>query len=118
MPLFSLYRSVDDPVALPEAVPEEFSWFATLLPPVHALAHRLWDQLALFVAGMLTIVLVAPLVGPDAAIWLYILLAIACGFAAPGAQRRALQRRGYASLGHRFAGDAESALVAVMETRS
>ena len=51
MTIFALYRSADDPTALPVAVSERFSWFAALLPPVHALVHRLWDQLGLFVLG-------------------------------------------------------------------
>ena len=117
MTLFALYRSVDDPPALPVAVSERFSWFAALLPPVHALYHRLWDQLGLFVLGLAALIFGARYLGPDATLWLYILLAIACGFAAPGAQRRALKRRGFAGLGHRVATDADLARLAVMESR-
>ena len=118
MTLFALYRSVDDPTALPVAVPERFSWFAALLPPFHALAHRLWDQLGFFVLGAGALIVAARYLGPDATIWLYILLALACGFAAPSAQRRALKRRGFAPLGHRLSADADLARLAAMEARA
>lgn len=117
MTLFALYRSIDNPAGLPMVVAEKFSWFATLLPPVHALVHRLWDQLALFLVGLALVVVSTRVIGFDAAIWLYILLALACGFAAPGAMRRALRRRGYSAAGHRFAEDADLARVAALEAR-
>ena len=114
MTLYAILRS--DAGALPRAVPEQFSWFAALLPPVHALAHRLWGQLVLFVLGIVALVFAAPYIGPDAVIWLYILLAIACGFAAPGARQRALKRRGLGAAGYRFAPDPDLARIASLET--
>jgi len=116
--LFALYRSADDPTALPVAVSERFSFFAALLPPVHALMHGLWDQLGLFVLGFGVIAFGARYLGADATIWLYIFLALACGFAAPGAERRALQRRGFRALGHQVAPDADMARLAGFEVRS
>lgn len=113
MTLYAILRS--DTGALPQAVPEKFSWYAALLPPVHALAHRLWGQLVLFVLGIVALVFAAPYIGADAVIWIYMLLAIACGFAAPGAQQRALKRRGFAAAGYRFAADADLARVASLE---
>lgn len=118
MTLFALYRSVDDPTALPVAVAERFSWFAAMLPPVHALLHRHWGQLALFVLGMGVIAVAARVVGGDAVIWLYILMATAFGFAAPGAEARVLRRRGLVPMGHRFAADGDLARLAVLENRS
>lgn len=114
MTLYAIFRS--DAGALPQAVPEKFSWFAALLPPVHALVHRLWGQLVLFVLGIVALVFAAPYIGPDAVIWLYILLAIACGFAAPGARQRALKRRGLGPAGYRFAPDPDLARIASLET--
>lgn len=116
--LFALYRFVDDPTVLPMAVSERFSWGAALLPPIHALLNRHWDQLGLFVLGFGAILVSARFIGPDAAFWLYILLAIACGFAAPGAARRALKRRGFDPFGHRFAPDADLARLALVEKRA
>lgn len=118
MTLFALYRSADDPTALPVAVSERFSWFAAFLPPVHALVHRLWYQLGLFVLGFGAIAVAARWLGLDATLWLYILLALACGFAAPGAMRRALKRRGFVTLGHQVARDADLARLAAFEVRS
>jgi hypothetical protein len=116
--LYAILMPRPETGALPQAVPEKFSWFATLLPPVHALVHRLWGQLALYLVALAIVVFAEFWIGFDAAIWLYILLAIACGFAAPGARRRAFQRRGYLPGGHHFAGDADTARLAFMERAS
>jgi hypothetical protein len=115
--LFALYQSVDDPTAIPEVVSERFSWFAALLPPMHALIHRHWDSMGLFVVGLGTALLTARFMGGDAGFWLYVLIAIAFGFAAPGAERRALHRRNFIPLGHRLAADADLARLAVLESR-
>lgn len=117
MTLFALYQSVDDPTALPVAVPERFSLFAALLPPVHALAHRHWDMLGLFVIGLGATVLTTRFLGSDAGFWLYLLVAVAFGFAAPGAQLRALKRRGHTAIGHSFAANEDLARLAVLEKR-
>lgn len=113
MTLYAILKS--EAGALPQAVPEKFSWFAALLPPVHALAHRLWGQLGLFVLGIAALVFSAPYIGVDAVIWLYILLAIAFGFSAPGARQRAFKRRGYGAAGYRYAPDADFARIASLE---
>jgi hypothetical protein len=118
MTLYAILMPRPGAGALPQAVAEKFSWFAALLPPVHALTHRLWDQLVLFIAGLAAIVLAERWIGADAAIWLYILLAIACGLAAPGAHRRALRRRGYEPAGHLYAADADLARLAALETKA
>ncbi|SMQ85976.1 hypothetical protein SAMN06295905_3272 [Devosia lucknowensis] len=114
MTLYAILMPKPETGTLPAAVPEKFSWFATLLPPVHALSHRLWDQLALYGLGVAAIAFAARWTGPDAAIWLYILLAISCGFAAPGALRRALRRRGYQPGIHRFAVDPDAARLSAL----
>jgi hypothetical protein len=116
--LYAILTPKPGTLALPEAVAEKFSWFAALLPPVHALVHRLWDQLALYLVGLAAIVFAERWTGADAAIWLYILLAIACGFAAPGARRRSLLRRGFGAEGYRFATDADLARLGAMEPHS
>ena len=118
MTLYAILTPRPGTGALPEAVPETFSWFAALLPPVHALLHRLWDQLAFYLLFLVAVVFGASWIGMEAAIWLYILLAAACGLAAPGARRRALKRRGFAPTGHRFAADPDLARLGVMESAS
>ncbi|MHA6299524.1 DUF2628 domain-containing protein [Devosia sp. CAU 1758] len=118
MTLYAILMPKPGRAPLPEAVAEKFSWFAALLPPVHGLIHRLWDQLVLFIVALAAIIVAQPYLGADAAIWLYILLAIACGLAAPGAHRRALRRRGYRPAGHRYAADADLARIAVLESKA
>lgn len=115
MTLYALYRS--ETGALPEAVPEKFSWFAALLPPLHALVHGLWGQLALVVLAVAALLAGIAIIGAAAALWLYLLVALACGFAAPGARRRALRRRGYVAAGHYFAADAALARLVLLEAR-
>lgn len=117
MTLFALFRSLDNPAGLPQAVADKFSWFAALLPPVHALVHRLWGQFGLFVLGLGAILAASVFIGLEAALWLYILLALACGFAAPGARQRSLKRRGFAPAGYRLAADADLARLAALEAR-
>lgn len=112
MTLFALYMPRTG--GAPEAVPDRFSWFAALLPPVHAIVHGLWGQLALFVFGALVLMACAGIVGPDAVRWLYGLGALAFGFAAPGARRRALLRRGFRPAGDRLAGSADLARLAAL----
>lgn len=117
MTLYALFAPPPGRGALPQAVPETFSWFAALLPPVHALAHGLWGQLLLWVAGMAVLAIGARFLGAEALAWLYLLLALALGFAASGARGRSLMRRGYRTLGYRVAADADLARLAAMETR-
>ncbi|ODT72721.1 MAG: hypothetical protein ABS75_02655 [Pelagibacterium sp. SCN 63-23] len=117
MTLYALYQSRLDAALPPVAIGERFCWFAALLPPIHALVHRLWGQLALFGAGLLGIVLFALVFGSDIVFWLYIVLALAVGFAAPGARRAALARR-HDFIGYRFAADADLARIAMMEARA
>ena len=119
MTLYSLFtrNGADGPDAAPQAVAERFSWFAFLLPPLHALVHRHWGQLGLFVLGLAGLVLGARFLGAEAVCWLYLPFALAFGFAAPGAERRALRRRGYAPAGHVFAADADLARLAFLENR-
>lgn len=117
MTLYALFVPPPGRDALPQAVPETFSWFAALLPPVHALAHGLWDQLALWVAGVTVLVVGARFSGAEAVAWLYLLLALALGFAAAGARARAWRRRGYGARGYRVAADADLARLAAMEAR-
>lgn len=116
MTLYAIFKPQPGAAALPEAIADRFSWFAFLLPPVHALVHGLWDQLALFLLGLVAITFVETWIGPDALFWLYLVLALACGFAASGARQRALRRRGYLPSGYRFAPDADAARLTVMET--
>ena len=118
MTLYAILKPAPGSALLPEAVAEKFSWFAFFLPPIHALVHGLWDQLAFFLVGLVVITFSETWIGPDAAIWLYLLLALACGYAASGARLRALKRRGFVPAGYRFAVGPDEARLTVMETAS
>lgn len=94
-----LYRVFARPAAATDAgavfIAEKFSWSAMILPPLWALAHGLWLELVLILAGMLLLFAAAIVIGGMAALLVYGLAAIFLGFAAPGLRARALLRRGY-----------------------
>ena len=50
-----------------EAVPDRFSWFAALLPPIYALVHGLWWALGGYVVAVAALVGLSQLIGDDAA---------------------------------------------------
>lgn len=113
--LYAIHRSKTG--APPEAVAESFSWFAAVLLPIHALVHGLWGQLAIIVLALIVIIVGAAYLGSGASLGLYLLLAISCGLAAPGARIRALMRRGHAPIGYRVATDPDLARLAALEAR-
>ena len=103
MTLYAIFDPRPGKAALPAAIPEQFSWLAALLPPVFLLRHGLWLELLLFAVKLVALVLLADIIGGDAALLLYALLALWLGFAAPGLRRAALGRRGWIFRGERVA---------------
>ena len=92
----TIYSVFDRPDELaPAVVPEKFSWFAALLPPVHALVHGLWFGLVLYVAAVIILGFSSLWIGAGAVFWLYVLLAIYIGFEASAMRRARLQARGW-----------------------
>jgi len=79
----------------PVAVPERFSFLATLLPPVFALLNGLWLLGLFWVALVLGLAYISRVIGVDAACWLYVLVAVFLGFEAPAFRRDALLARGF-----------------------
>jgi hypothetical protein len=93
MTVYSVYdRRLDEPPAM---VPDRFSWFAALLPPVFAIAHRLWLAALLWLVGVVIIIGLGLWLGGDAGFWLYVLLAVWFGWEAAAFRRRGLRRQGY-----------------------
>ena len=84
----------------PVAVPDRFSWFAALLPPVFALANGLWLVLVFWIALVAGLGYASLVIGQEAAGWLYVLMAVFVGFEAQAFRRDSLLIRGY-----RWAGD-------------
>lgn len=92
----TIYAVFDkDATDVPAVVPERFSWFAALLPPIYALAHGLWLELALYVIALVLLSLSGSVIGGDAAFWIYVVFAIAIGFEAPSLRRAALRHQGW-----------------------
>jgi len=86
--------------APPVAVPDRFSWFAAILPPVFALANGLWLVLLFWVALVFGLLYASLVIGQEAACWLYVLVAVFMGFEAQAFRRDSLLVRGY-----RWSGD-------------
>jgi hypothetical protein len=91
--LYSVFERSSDPA--PAVIPETFSWFAALLPPVFALVHGLWLALLTYIIVLVTLGVAALYLGGEAGMWLYILLALLIGFEAPGFRRAKLRSQGW-----------------------
>jgi hypothetical protein len=81
--------------AVPAVVPERFSWFAALLPPMFALAHGLWLELVGYIVAVGLLGLASTQIGGDAAFWIYIVFALWIGYEAPSFRAAALRGRGW-----------------------
>ncbi|RUT30159.1 DUF2628 domain-containing protein [Arsenicitalea aurantiaca] len=115
MALFTVFARRDDP--LPEIVPEKFSWFAALLPPVYGLVHGLWLGLVAYVGLLVLVAGIAMAAGGDAARLAYCVLAVLIGFEAPAWRAQKLRRKGYEAEGAVVATDADHAMVEFLRGR-
>jgi len=79
----------------PVAVPERFSWFAAILPPLFALINGLWLLLVFWIALVGGLFYISRVIGDDAATSLYLLVALFMGFEAPAFRRDGLLARGF-----------------------
>jgi hypothetical protein len=98
MTLYSIFEKPQAKAAKnrgPVAIADRFSWLAMLLPPVFALVHGLWLLLAFWIALVVGLAYAARIIGPDAAIMLYALVAVFLGFEAPAFRRDWLGFRGW-----------------------
>jgi len=109
MTLFAIFDPKPGKADLPAIIPEKFSFFAAILPPVFLGAHGLWLELVAYVVGVVALGVATPFIGEEAVVWLYLLLAMALGYAAPGLRRHALQWRGWRHRGDRVALSADLA---------
>jgi hypothetical protein len=107
MTLYSIFEKSQGKAALqrgPVAVPERFSWFAAILPPIYALANGLILTFVFWIAVVGGLFYVSQFIGDDASRGLYILIALFIGFEAPALRRDALLTRGYKWQGDIIAG--------------
>ncbi len=98
-------------------IKEKFSCFACLLPPIWAMAHNLWVELALFVAAMIGLSFLSPLIGDEASFWLYVIGAIWIGFEASAILAKAKMRKGFTSQGDIIAQNDEESQIAWVKYR-
>jgi hypothetical protein len=116
MTLYSVFDRRRDEA--PAVVPDRFSWFAALLPPVFGLSHRLWLETAIWVLAVILIVIAGFWLGADAAFWLYVAFALWIGWEAAAIRRRGLRRQGWVYRTELVAPAADLAQVEWMKRRS
>ncbi|MEO6394689.1 MAG: DUF2628 domain-containing protein [Devosia sp.] len=112
MTLYSIFEKQDLQQASalgPAAVPERFSWFAFVLPPLYALRHGLILMLLFWVVLAAGLSFAAPTIGIAAAWGIYWLVAAFLGFEASALRRDALVARGWVWRGDMVASDADIA---------
>lgn len=114
MTLYSVYERPD---AAPVAVADRFSSFAALLPPVYALAHRLWLLLFGWIALVAAIAGLGVVAGGDAAFWSYVAAALLIGFEASTLRRVRLGRHGWRHGSEVFAASADLAAIAWLQRK-
>jgi hypothetical protein len=98
MTLYSIFEKEDLKQASalgPVAVPERFSWFAAILPPIYALRHGLILALLFWIALVVGLGFAERAIGSEAVFWLYILVALFFGFEASALRRDSLTARGW-----------------------
>ncbi|MCR6671093.1 DUF2628 domain-containing protein [Devosia ginsengisoli] len=115
MTLYAIFDPKQGKPALPAAVPEKFSWFAAILPPLFLVAHGLWLELVAWVLKVVALVVLSRFIGGDTTFLLYALAAIWLGFAAPGLRRHALTWRGWTHRGERVAVSADMAQLEALQ---
>jgi hypothetical protein len=106
--IYSVFERPDEPA--PAVVPEKFSWFAALLPPVYALVHGLWFGLFAYVVALVGLGFASLWIGGEAVAWLYLLFAVLIGFEAAGLRRGKLLARGWTYGGDVVAGAEDLAM--------
>lgn len=98
MTVYSIFEKPQGKAAkdsAPVAVPERFSLFAMLLPPVFALWYGLWLLLVFWIALAMGLGYASRLIGSEAAGLLYIVVAVFIGLEAPALRRDWLLFRGF-----------------------
>jgi hypothetical protein len=107
MTLYSIFEKEDLQQASalgPVAVPERFSWFAAILPPIYALRHGLILALVFWIALVVGLGFAERAIGSEAIFWLYVLVALFFGFEASALRRDSLTARGWTWRGDIIAG--------------
>jgi hypothetical protein len=112
MTVYSIFEKPQGKAAkdrAPVAVAERFSWLAMLAPPVFALWHGLWLLLVFWLALVLGLGYASRLIGSEAAVLLYGVVAVFIGIEAPALRRDWLAFRGFVWRGDLIASAADLA---------
>lgn len=117
MTLYSVFDRISEP-SEPVAVPEKFSWFAAILPPLYMLRHGLWLALLGFVVVVVALSMLSLAIGDGATSWLYILSAILFGLEAGALRRAKLRRQGFVHGAEIIAAEADLAEVEWLKLKS
>lgn len=108
MTLYAVFYPKPGLPDLPAVVPDAFSWFAAIMPPIFLLRHGLWLETFAWVLALAALVVVSNLAALPV-VGLYLPAAAWFGFAAPGLRRHALQSRGWRHRHDRVAVSADMA---------
>lgn len=115
MTIFNAYQSAKSGETI--CLPDRFDWFAFFMPPVWAIAHQLWRELALMGAGIVVLALAAGFFDlPFVA--LYLAGALWLGFEAHQIHGRALLRQGFVQTGALSAPDRVEAETEVLSRQT
>ena len=115
MTLYAIFDPKPGRPDLPAAIPEKFSWFAAILPPLFLLAHGLWLELVAWLLKVAALVVLSRFIGDEATFALYVLVSIWLGFAAPGLRAHALVWRGWTHRGERVAASVDLAQLEALQ---
>jgi hypothetical protein len=99
MTLYAIYAKPENGPDAISVLPDKFSWGAFLFAPLWALARGAIAYLVLWIVVMGGLFLLAPRIGDDVAVLLYMVFALWTGFAASPIAGRALENRSWISSG-------------------
>lgn len=99
-------------------IEDRFSWFATLLPPLWAVAYGLWLELFIWIAAMVALSGVAYLFGDELSFWLYVLVSLFIGYEAGAIRAKAYARKGFTPAGDIVAGGQDLAEMEWLKQRT
>jgi len=117
MASFSLYVPADNDLAQVKIV-RDGGYLALLVPPIYLAVHRLWFALAVYLGGVLAILLAGAFIGQAPALFLTGLASLYVWLEGGELRRRTLERSGWVEFGPVNASgraEAELRLVALAE---
>ncbi|AEQ53334.1 hypothetical protein [Pelagibacterium halotolerans] len=115
MTLYAIYAKPENGPDAIWVLPDKFSWGAFLFAPFWALARGAIAYLLLWIAVAIGLFLLAPHIGGDLSVLLYLIFALWTGFAATPIAGQALENRNWIASGELAADSTLSAEQAWLE---